>query len=112
MDFRRAIQSRQLEIERLPIRIQDQVKEQFFLRTSALNARLCERFAPVRLVEFDAVPGLVRARSSWFRAYASALGLQVSQDAAARLSRVTNRCTSACFASSVQSNQLVSLSWQ
>src|SRR5262249_35038356 len=28
------------------------------------------------------------------------------------LSRVTNRCTSACFPSSVQSSQLVSLSWQ
>ena len=105
------IHPRQLEIERLPIGVQDQVKEQLFPADFHGEGNAVRRLAPVRLAKFHAMPGQVRPPEEPVQAHALAFGLQVSQSRRA-LSRVTNRWTSACFASNVQSNQLVSLSWQ
>ena len=76
--FACAIQSRQLEIERLPIGVQDHVKEQSFLADFHRKRNAMRMFAPVRLIKFDAVPSQVHATEELVQAYALAFGFGVS----------------------------------
>ena len=51
---------RQLEIERLPIGVQDQVEEESFLPQLRADRHTVRMLAPIRLSELDAVPSFVR----------------------------------------------------
>ncbi len=101
----------QLELERLPVRVQDHVHEQPVLPELRGEREAVGVLAPVRLPELHAVPRLVACRIIWFR-LTRRRSCSTSRKRRRSLSRVTNRCTSACFRTSVQSNQLISLSWQ
>ena len=68
--------------------------------------------APVGLVELHAVPGSCRAAEQFVQTHALALVARCRAARRRAMSRLTKRCTSACFSTSVQSNQLISLSWQ
>src|SRR5207247_3315298 len=74
----RLIRLRQLEIERLPIGIQDHVKEQPFLGDFRGECNAVRTLAPVRLAKFHTVPGEVRPPEALAQAHALALGLSVS----------------------------------
>ena len=52
----------QLEMKRLPIGVQDHVKEDSFLSQLAVERHAVRMLAPVRLPDFDAMPGLVHLR--------------------------------------------------
>src|SRR5882724_11981985 len=71
---------RQLKIERLPIGVHDQVKEQLFPADFHGERNAVRRLAPVRLAKFHAVPGQVRTPEKPAQAHALALGLKLSQN--------------------------------
>ena len=76
--FAWAIHLRQLEIERLPIGVEDHVKEQSFLPDFNREGNAMGILAPVRLIKFDSVPDQVHATEELVQAYTLALGLGVS----------------------------------
>ncbi len=78
---------------------------------SALSARLCEGSLQSGCPSFTPCQALFASRRTWFR-LSSCRSSSASRNSRCAQSNVTNRCTSECFASRVQSNQLVSLSWQ
>src|SRR5206468_12266775 len=102
---------RQLELQRLAVGVQNHVDQQSAARDLRRERQAMGGILPVRLVELHAVPGTMRLPEQVIQTDGGMLGLHLAQQPPA-VSSVTNRCTSACFATSVQSNQLVSLSWQ
>ena len=51
---------RQLEIERLPVGVQDQVEVQPLMLQLAAKRHAVRMLAPIGLIQLDAVPGLLR----------------------------------------------------
>src|SRR5208283_4755040 len=75
---------RQLEFERFPISIEDEMERQVFfgqLRTERQAVRL---LAPVRLVKLDAMPGLAGAAQELVQTPSLALSVHFAQSAARR----------------------------
>ena len=105
-------QCRKFEIERFPIRIQNDVRQYRFVLQFPADCDAVRERRPVRLIEFHAMPGGFRLAQDL--ASNSRAGVHVPRRASARrsISNFTNRRTSACLDSRFQSNQLVSLSWQ
>src|SRR5216684_7581776 len=70
---------RELELERLPVCVEDEVKKHFFLREPCRERHAVRRAAPVRFVESHAVPANVGLPDQLVQRYPLPLGLHISQ---------------------------------
>src|SRR5262249_3915369 len=68
-----------LEVEWLPIGVQDQVEEQFFFSNLRTECQAMRIIAPVRLVEFYAMPSLIRPLDQLVQTLAFTLRARLSQ---------------------------------
>ena len=73
------VQRRQFEVERFPVRVQDQVEQEFVLANLRRKRQTSRVIAPVRLVQADPVPGEVRFPEQAVQARPLALVLRVVQ---------------------------------
>src|SRR5215813_13128194 len=76
-------QRRQLEVQRLPVGIEDQVHEESFFAELGEQGKAVGLLAPVGLTQLHAMPGLGRPVDELVQAHAPALGPRISPEAAA-----------------------------
>src|SRR5262245_6639460 len=75
------IERRQLKLKRIPVGIQDEMKETIFIPRFDGDSQAVGRMAKVRLVELDAVPGLFRFAEQLTQALALTVALELPPDA-------------------------------
>ena len=73
------IYRRQFKVERVPVGICDQMKDQILLWKRRAECEAARIVAPIRLVDFHAVPSLCRSLKHLVQGLALKLRLQVSQ---------------------------------
>ena len=100
-----------LEIQRRPMAVQDQMKINSLGFELGAERDAVRVLAPIGLEQLDTMPRFVGLSQELRQARPLVFMRLVAQGSRA-MSSETNRRTSACLSSSVQSNQLVSLSWQ
>ena len=83
-----------IELERLPVRIQDQMVDQIFLRKMSAHGYAMRRRAPVRLSELYTVPGLPGSRKELINLLSSSFfGLQSLLQVATNKSQPRKTCS-------------------
>src|SRR5271165_6545068 len=100
---------RKLEIESLPICIQDKMQPQPFTLQIHTHGEAVRERRPIRRLSFTPCQACFTSRGTWPR-LTRRRSCSTSRITRSSISNFTNRRTSACWDSRFQSNQLVSLS--
>src|SRR5262245_42229921 len=72
------VQPRQLELQRIPVGVKDEVKQSILVQCFDRHRQAVRRMAPVWLVQLDAVPGSFRLAEKLAQTFALLLGVEWS----------------------------------